>query len=298
MHFWAERVRTAMDQMSAGKKNSFLENAKDLVSNWIEINLIKFVKTLKSVTLALWDFKMLSICVLSVSKKKSFSIPFIKTGQWRNVIFWKRKTNTSPAFVRQENILTRLWHSSWHVPHDFTLLIVYFMSEIKLAPHNDAYWCRRAAELQYLTAIHVSDSKPGFGRKRTFIWTSRLQRCANAFVLNERSLVIFNLLGKMLLAGLFSLPKRVGRRVQPSIWNDHPHLLHSVNQFYAFAGEKGWNQQWRYLFCWRFHSSSRLSVLRCLTGDHVQNQMFNQASVSNRYKLYKLYHNSSHFNVH
>lgn len=45
MHFWAERVRTAMDQMSVGKKKpSFLENAKDLVCNWIEINLIQFVK--------------------------------------------------------------------------------------------------------------------------------------------------------------------------------------------------------------------------------------------------------------
>lgn len=117
------------------------------------------------------------------------------------------KEKPSPAFVRQENILTRLWHFSWHVPHDFTLLIVYFMSEIKLAPHKDAHWCRRAAELRYLSAIHVSDSKPGFGRKRTFIWTSRLQRCANAFVLNERSLVIFNLLGKTLLVGLFYFTK-------------------------------------------------------------------------------------------
>lgn len=72
-------------------------------------------------------------------------------------------------------------------------------------------------------------------RKRTFIWTSRLQRCVNAFVLNKQSLVIFNLYGKILLSGWFSLPKCVSHRVLTSIWNDHPYPFHTLDQFYAFC---------------------------------------------------------------
>lgn len=58
------------------------------------------------------------------------------------------------------------------------------------------------------------------------------------------------------------------------------------NQSYSFAGDKGWFPQWKDLFCWCFHSSSCWLGLRCPTGDHVQNQMFNQPSVLKRYRLF------------
>lgn len=47
--------------------------------------------------------------------------------------------------------------------------------------------------------------------------------------------MIFNLYGKILLSGLFSLPKCVKHQVLPSIWNGHPYLLHTLDQCYAFC---------------------------------------------------------------
>lgn len=123
-------------------------------------------------------------------------------------VFALERKIQKPAVVRQKDIVTHFWHFCWHVPHDSTLLIVYFMSEIKLAPHKDAHWCHRTAKsrvelrLQFNTRICL--------RRRTFNWTSGSQRYENALVLNEtiaHLLVHVNLYVKTVLCCSFSLQK-------------------------------------------------------------------------------------------
>lgn len=141
------------------------------------------------------------------------------------------------------------------------------------------------------TAISHSEPRLQFKtgicpRKRTFIWTSRLQRYGNAFVLNKHSRWWFSIyMEKYYSAGYF-LYQNVSV-IEFYLPFEMTILFFTLwINFMLFAGEKGWFSQWRHLFCWRFHSSSRSSELRFLTGAHVQNQMFNQASVSNRYKVF------------
>lgn len=144
--------------------------------------------------------------------------------------------------------------------------------------------------------------------KRRLNWTSGIQRYGEAFVSHEtiaQSLMIFKLYGKTAAAGnfLYKKHRRVIDFTPPveiaiiiffflpfvtsfaSLGTPTPHSKDG-NQSYSFAGDKGWFPQWKDLFCWCFHSSSCWLGLRCPTGDHVQNQMFNQPSVLKRYRLF------------
>lgn len=137
------------------------------------------------------------------------------TGEPRNLSIWIRKKSTNPAFVRQKNIVTHWWHFCRHVPHDSTLLIVYLMCEIKLAPHKDGHWCHRAAELQSLAASCVSNPKPGFvGGREGWTEPPGFRGMEKAFVLHEtmaQSLMVFKLYGKTAATGNFLYKKH--RRV-------------------------------------------------------------------------------------
>lgn len=191
--------------------------------------------------------------------------------------------------ARQENILTHLRHYCWHVPHDSTLLIVYFMSEIKLAPHKEAHWCHQGAVLQHLTARCVSNPNPGFVRRRGHLSEASEVRGFFCFNWNYGSVAgDFPLVWKKCPSKGCFLTQNMFLPFEIAILFPFVHFFanHSenLNPFYAPAGDKGWFLQWRYWSCWCSLLSSRSSVLRCHTGDLVQSQMFNQPSVSNRYK--------------
>lgn len=141
-----------MEASRGREQNSSLENVKDPMSNWIKINQIQFVKTLK--------LEHLYSYILSVSKIIHFH--YVRNWRVENSYILKKKKQHKSCICKAGEHSDLVTTFLLACPHDSTLLIVYFMSEIKQAPHKDTHWCHRAAELRYLTASHVSNSKPGF----------------------------------------------------------------------------------------------------------------------------------------